>query len=59
MTGPEATVPAGHGETGAPAGYAVRTGDRGVPFAARSDALALRGTVRALASQGRRAGDRR
>lgn len=38
VTGPDATMPAGHGDTGAPAGYAVRTGDRDVPFTARSGA---------------------
>ncbi|MER5673539.1 hypothetical protein [Pseudonocardia alni] len=38
VTGPDATMPAGHGETGAPAGYAVRAGDRDVPFTARSGA---------------------
>ncbi|MEK6465706.1 hypothetical protein WG925_18350 [Pseudonocardia carboxydivorans] len=38
VTGPDATMPTGHGETGAPAGYAVRAGDRDVPFTARSGA---------------------
>lgn len=37
VTGPDATMP-GHGDAGAPAGYAVRTGDRDVPFTARSGA---------------------
>ncbi|WP_224391599.1 hypothetical protein [Pseudonocardia sp. ICBG1293] len=38
VTGPDATMPAGHAAEGAPAGYAVRAGDRDVPFTARSGA---------------------
>lgn len=37
VTGPDARMPAGHGDPGAPAGYAVRVGDRVVPFTARTE----------------------